>query len=129
MPHDNVNGKVNGDLISRKALVKALIAERDKHPPETIDRYSFGVKVPSRFNQAIRGGIRKALREVEMAPSVDAVPVVHGRWIERETEKPLILRCVMCSECGTMYQRRHKAYLNYCPNCGAKMDKEDECDE
>ena len=64
------------DLISRKALVKALIAERDKHPPETIDRYSFGVKIPSRFNQAIRGGIRKALREVEMAPAVDAVEVV-----------------------------------------------------
>ena len=62
---------------------------------------------------------------VALAPTEDAEPVRHGRWIERETEKPPILRCVMCSECGTMYQRRHKAYLSYCPNCGAKMDVEE----
>lgn len=59
---------------------------------------------------------------VALAPTEDAEPVRHGWWIERETEKPLILRCVMCSECGTMYQRRWKSYLNFCPNCSAKMD-------
>lgn len=83
---------MTGDLISRKALVKALIAERDKHPPEVEERYSFGVKLPHRYNQAIRGGIRKALREIEMAPAVDAVPVVRCKdcvfWMDRHVLLP-----------------------------------------
>ena len=111
---------MTNDLISRKALVKALIAERDKHPPEMTERYSFGAKVPCRFNQAIRGGIRKALREIEMAPAVDAAPVVHGRWIPAELHKSFgVLRGVKCSVCGE--EKVGKGY-NYCPNCGAKMD-------
>lgn len=60
------------DLISRKALVAALIKEREQYPPMVVERYSFGVKIPHRFNQAMRGGIRKALRLVETAPAVDA---------------------------------------------------------
>ena len=65
-----------GDLISRKALAKALIDEREQFPPNTERRYSFGAKLPNRFNQAMRGGIRKALRLVETAPTIDAVEVV-----------------------------------------------------
>lgn len=72
------------DLISRKALVKALIAERDKYPPEVDERYSFGVQFPSRFNQAIRGGIHKALRAIETAPAVPATPT----WISVKDRLP-----------------------------------------
>lgn len=105
---------MNGDLISRAALVKALIAERDKHPPEVNGEHQ-------RYNQAIRGGIRKALREIEMAPAVDAEPVVHGRWIER----PFLLGTThVCSECGDYYGMPHGVF-KFCPNCGAKMDKEE----
>ena len=56
-------------------------------------------------------------------PTVDAVEVVHGRWIEKEEkiwnlEKPIVTGWE-CSKCGEMYG--HYTY-NYCPNCGAKMD-------
>ena len=53
-------------------------------------------------------------------PTVDAVEVVHGRWIETEEG-------TICSECnehpfedGEYAIANYKA--NYCPNCGARMD-------
>ena len=108
---------MTGDLISRKALVKALLAWRDKYPPETDERYSFGVKEQNRFNAAFRGGIRKALMETETASAVDAVPVVHGRWIKH-------CACVECSVCGYVCWADSAPTYDYCPNCGAKMDGE-----
>ena len=53
---------------------------------------------------------------IDNAPTVDAVEVVHGRWKE-----PYFLYLV-CSECGTGYVKYFD--MNYCPNCGAKMDGE-----
>lgn len=105
---------MSNDLISRKALVAALIEEREKYPPETDERYSLGVKFPNRFNQAMRGGIRKALRLVETAPAFDAEPVRHGRWI------PKTYSISSCSACEKLHFA-HEDSWNYCPNCGAKM--------
>jgi hypothetical protein len=104
-----------GDLISRKALVKELLKERDRYPPMIEERYSFGVKAPSNFNMHIRGGIRKALRAAETAPSVDAEPVRHATWdsIDNGT--------IRCSRC-LCYYNLYRGFANYCPNCGAKMD-------
>ena len=53
-----------------------------------------------------------------IASAVDAVEVVHGRWISLEPEIGLF----ECSECGHKILR---AECNYCPNCGAKMDQEE----
>ncbi len=52
------------DLISRKALVKVILAVRDR--------------IPRNWNAGewLRGGLHKALRAVETAPAVDAVEVV-----------------------------------------------------
>lgn len=58
--------------------------------------------------------------EIDNAPTVDAVPVVHGRWIWNETGKPDWEQFYTCSNCGDIeYWESH-----YCPNCGAKMDLE-----
>ena len=50
-------------------------------------------------------------------PKVDAVEVVHGRWID------VALRYTQtkekCSVCGGIVYAHG---FNYCPNCGAKMD-------
>lgn len=51
-------------------------------------------------------------------PSVDAAPVVHGRWIEKSY---LLGTTRYCSECGENYGMPHGVF-NYCPHCGAKMD-------
>lgn len=52
--------------------------------------------------------------------TVDAVEVVHGRWIRYPHGSG-----IYCSECK--HKRRYKDEQdNYCPNCGAKMDGGDD---
>lgn len=56
-------------------------------------------------------------------PTVDAVPVRHGKWIEHEwaeESEGLIIPNYECSECH-MWERKES---DYCPCCGAKMDAE-----
>lgn len=83
------------DLISRKHVVRELLRERERYPAEVAERYSFGVKLPNRFNQAMRGGIRKALRIAETAPTIDAVAVVRCkdcRYWDKYMQLPTGLR-------------------------------------
>ena len=52
-------------------------------------------------------------------PTADVAQVVHGRWIASHDE---FCACSIC---------KYPVYVgwnqtNYCPNCGAKMDKEEE---
>ena len=64
--------------------------------------------------------ICKAIEDAAVYESVDAVEVVHGRWIEKEyVDEPYgVFYLFHCSECGVPNARER----NYCPNCGAKMD-------
>lgn len=57
--------------------------------------------------------------DIENAPTVDAVPVRHGRWeyIPGDGKFRAILICSRCRRNVGEYNR-----FNYCPNCGAKMD-------
>jgi hypothetical protein len=52
--------------------------------------------------------------EIEEAPTVDVVEVVHGRWL---TDSATGIS--FCSECNC---DAVEADTNYCPECGAKMD-------
>ena len=57
--------------------------------------------------------------QIAIAPTVDAVPVRHGRW-ETNSDRPDSLICSVC-KCGfDMWKHDHH---NFCPNCGAKMDE------
>ena len=128
---------MHDDLISRQALI-AEIMRRGIYPP----------------------GVRHA---IENAPAIDAVPVVHGKWIKfythmwaRDTNGeidewafdagihngPSCLvcgynTCVHCNpnwktntcsighyQCSECKHESEEGSENYCPNCGAKMDKE-----
>lgn len=56
--------------------------------------------------------------DVVAAPTVDAVPVVYGRWILRDDD-------VRCKVCNTKCLRDDigiNILSNYCPYCGARMD-------
>ena len=66
------------------------------------------------------------LAAIDEAPTVDAVPVVHGHWIEKKLDNFRKWE-LQCSECGWIGISNYDAYdepfdFNYCPNCGAKMD-------
>lgn len=56
-----------------------------------------------------------AWSEIAHIPAADVAEVRHGRWIKYKYFDE-------CSECYTMVILRY----NYCPNCGARMDKEAE---
>lgn len=63
------------------------------------------------------------LRDIlEDAPTIDAVPVVHGRWIHTDMAAWWFGKDE-CSECQYHDDERNDlSRLKYCPNCGAKMD-------
>ena len=59
--------------------------------------------------------------DVESIPAADVEPVRHGRWIATNDENKK-----RCSECDIIHliAQYPSGKANYCPNCGAKMDKE-----
>ena len=66
--------------------------------------------------------------QIAEAPTVDAVPVVHGEWKdahEIKSFKHTNIPVVQCSKCECYFCdiiNNHHWFYHYCPNCGAKMD-------
>lgn len=58
------------------------------------------------------------IRLLEKAPTVDAVPVVHGRWVTHYRSGTTVAEGYV-STCCDMWNNRKS---NFCPNCGARMD-------
>lgn len=62
---------------------------------------------------------------IDALPTVDAVPVVHGRWIDEhyysEHKSEHVYRC---SECGWHMIAYPDELFHYCPICCARMDAE-----
>lgn len=61
---------------------------------------------------------------VKAQPTVDVAPVVHARWengrcTNCHTDKPVVMASVVHG-----YMHQYQGRLNYCPNCGARMDEE-----
>lgn len=82
-----------------------------------------------------------ALDEIRHAPTVDAVPVVHGRWTaqcvveldggwtledvpynEYQHSNPI---CSVCRKTALLDGGEDYVTSPYCPNCGAKMDEKE----
>ena len=69
----------------------------------------------------VSGFARLHVGDIDTIPRVDAVEVVHGRWISRICS----YGTPKCSVCDWSMPYSEDSYLdarNYCPNCGAKMD-------
>ena len=64
--------------------------------------------------------------DFEGLPAADVAEVRHRRWIRQPSEISG-LDVEFCSECGQGMNERNQFWnAKYCPNCGARMDKEDE---
>lgn len=85
------------DYISRQAAIDGMFAEM---PGLTFD------------------GVLRVLRNL---PYADVVPVKHGKWIE--DDHPTVIG--HCSVCGweSHYYEDDVVGMDYCPNCGARMEK------
>ena len=67
-------------------------------------------------------------RKLVDLPSADAVEVRHGHWIHDGLDIPHGVDWMHCSECGNRNVYCPAAMTNYCPNCGARMDGEQDED-
>lgn len=62
---------------------------------------------------------------IGLVPTVDAEPMRHGRWIYKGARGRFPV--CECSVCGNVENADWAVLgdnVNYCPNCGAKMDGE-----
>ena len=78
-------------------------------------------------NKAFGHDAIEIMAEVHYMQAADVVEVRHGRWGEYESF-PLTssLNGHPCSECGMHFSTLAIPVMKYCPNCGARMGKEDE---
>jgi len=60
---------------------------------------------------------------IEEAPTIDAVSVVHGEWVNARDG---VSDHVKCTNCFRTYYLGIVENYNYCPNCGAKMKGADD---
>ena len=90
------------ELIDREALKTKL----EKNIEDLADKTG--------FFKGIKLGYESAVHFVEQAPTVEERK--HGHWIRHNN-------IIACSECiWDMYWEERNTELNYCPNCGAIMD-------
>ena len=79
--------------------------------------------------------IDDALSEIDRAPTVDAKPVRHGRWIWNPDGMDWGLGAWCCSKCKAKAETwwandpKYNPFLcsggHFCGNCGARMDLKD----
>ena len=86
-----------------------------------LEKVQFRLPDKGRISEIIRECVEICRKDIENAPTVDAVEVVHGRWIPIGTYE-------VCSHCGfeiNRGERLREFFLvgnQYCRWCGAKMD-------
>lgn len=81
-----------------------------------------------RPNAEIFNALKMAIRsEISALQSVDAAPVVHGKWEYSENiydESTWV--CSICKKPWTLIDGTPQENgMKYCPGCGAKMDLEE----
>lgn len=62
-------------------------------------------------------------------PAADVAPVRYGKWLNEDFPEKMatVHGMAICSVCGELSHKVEHGYnvlSKYCPNCGAKMDKE-----
>ena len=79
-----------------------------------IPRCPYAKRKDSEYDIGYNNGLTMAKAIAMKAPTVDAEPVRHGRWMKFNDE---FSKCSLCNY--PIYTAWNKT--NYCPNCGAKM--------
>ena len=79
--------------------------------------------------------VDEARETIKNMPAADVAPMVHGRWVKEPPYKSIggeYLKALICSKCNSFFvSDGNKPWQmhNYCPNCGAMMDGEEQDDE
>lgn len=86
---------------------------------EVLTQHGFSYCGESEWNQGVKEGLLLAKLDVDEAPTIEAEPTRHGKWIYKEFE-PSKVGYYECSECG--YVAFNEKVCHYCYNCGARME-------
>lgn len=109
-------------LIDADVLILALETQDYSGSPESLEDWT-----PQDLTKA-------EIADINNAPTIDAEPVRHGKWIKMSDADG---HYYACSECGEelyrewSFDREYDLFpkkktidkTHYCPNCGAKMDE------
>lgn len=78
---------------------------------------SYDVAWMVEYDESGCGVRKKALptKTIEEAPTIDAVEVVHGRWV---FDRPNHYKCSLCDAMWSGVVR----FMKFCPDCGMPMD-------
>lgn len=60
---------------------------------------------------------KKVLELIDAAPTIEAEPVRHGRWIFGSSKTSSWMTCSICCKS----QSGQTSTFSFCPNCGAEM--------
>jgi len=55
---------------------------------------------------------------------IDVAPIRHGHWIDLDEDSTVACICSLCGWEGHYYEDDVRG-MPYCPNCGARMEKEE----
>lgn len=93
---------------------------------DIIDDMESSVEHANGFEQALRCVTDK----VADIPSADVRPERHGRWVSWEEAGNFITspdryECSICHDAAQRLCNGIDLLSDYCPNCGAKMDRKD----
>ena len=101
------------DLISRKEVLRCI--------SKSCDGIDWGQSEDGDAFLHYTGVLYRIIASARHVPTIDAVPVVHGRWIKK-SDRTKHWHCSNCAFVEGIISR----FYNYCPNCGAKMDGRDD---
>ena len=102
--------------------------------PEYIERETLLAHAIALNNPHELGENVVPVSDIEEAPAANVETVRHGKWKEDVDPPDGDLRCTCCGAAWPAFVQRQIAeqgiwtlqtLFKYCPNCGAKMDKED----
>ena len=84
--------------------------------------FEYGIK--HRDNGVIASACENLERQMNSIPAADVVPVRHGKWEWNDNNG--YYYCSLCKSIAPKEDQDGNYYdwVNYCPNCGALMDKD-----
>lgn len=128
--------KIKADFIALCRNASDDIARDDESTtalakmPELIDKHALLKNVfdnpPEKATMTHAEWCRKCIYE---APTIEAEPVRHGRWIDTPLPNSRVAKCSLCGfwqrtngDDKTGKHMIHNAVYRYCGGCGARMD-------
>lgn len=104
---------MQNDLISRSALLKEFEKRQEQQTNKYCDCFLNDAQELSTEWWCVEDA-------VIAAPTIDAVEVVHGRWV---FDRPNHYKCSLCDAMWSGVAR----FMKFCPDCGMPMDGGAQC--